>query len=182
MDDGRVRQDGAASDVLAAYESAMFSRGPEETKKREVKSGGQFTHWAIEGQPKDRSQVLSTLGPVTVNFYLDLASTLRKGMHGVALFNAERQLMWAQAVQNLDLEPGSNVLSHAFPMLPLRPGSYQWQVSLWDGREMVDLWDCIPEMNIATEGHQHHQDEWIGILNVPSIFTRSVGEREGVRQ
>lgn len=178
MDDGRMRMDAAASDVLAAYESAMFSRECTKTTQREGKKGGQFTRWAIEGQSEDHSYVLSTLGPVTVNFYFDLARTLRRGVHGVALYNAERQLMWAQAAQNLDLEPGRIVFSHTFPMLPLRPGSYQWQVSLWDGREMVDLWDCVPEMNIATEGHQHHQDEWNGILNVPSRFAHSAAREE----
>ena len=30
---------------------------------------------------------------------------------------------------------------------------------------MLDLWDCLPEMTIATEIHQHHMDEWNGILN-----------------
>jgi ABC-type polysaccharide/polyol phosphate transport system ATPase subunit len=180
MDDGRVRMDGGASDVLAAYESAMLSRSGAKTAQREAQCGGQFTHWELGGRPQDRCHVLSTLGPVTVNFHLDLASPLRRAVHGVALFNMERQLMWAQAVQDLDLEPGSVAFSHTFPMLPLRPGSYQWQVSLWDGREMVDLWDCIPDMNIATPGLQHYRDEWNGILNVPSNFALSTIEKEEV--
>jgi hypothetical protein len=28
----------------------------------------------------------------------------------------------------------------------------------------------VPDMIIATEGHQHPQDEWNGILNVPCQF------------
>ena len=106
--------------------------------------------------------VLSTLGSVTVNFVVDLAVSVNNGEHGIALFNAERQLMWARAAQNLSLESGIHVFSHTLPSLPLRPGSYQWQVSIWDNHEMLDLWDCLPEMTIATEGHQHHMDEWNG--------------------
>ena len=79
--------------------------------------------------------------------------------------------MWARAAQNLSLEPGSHVFTHTFPSLPLRPGAYQWQVSLWDDGEMLDQWDCIPEMTIATEIHQHYMDEWNGILNLPSEFS-----------
>ena len=79
--------------------------------------------------------------------------------------------MWARAAQKLFSGiryPRS--LSHTFPSLPLRPGAYQWQVSLWDNGEMLDLWDCLPEMTIATQVHQHHMDEWNGILNLPSEF------------
>ena len=97
-----------------------------------------------------------------------LAKFVTNGEHGVALFNSERQLMWARAAQNLSLAPGVHVLSHTFPSLPLRPGTYQWQVSLWDNGEMLDLWDCIPEMTIATDVHQHYMDEWNGIFNLPS--------------
>ena len=80
--------------------------------------------------------------------------------------------MWARAEQGLDLGAGMHVFSHTFPSLPLRPGAYQWQVSLWDGTEMLDLWDCGPDMTIATDVHQHHMDEWNGILNLPSTFSK----------
>ena len=115
--------------------------------------------------------VLSTLGPVTVNFVVELAQPVTSGEHGVALFNSDRQLMWARAAQNLSLAPGVHIFSHAFPSLPLRPGAYQWQVSLWDNGEMVDLWDAVPDMTIATEIQQHYMDEWNGILNLPSEFS-----------
>jgi len=36
---------------------------------------------------------------------------------------------------------------------------------------MLDLWDCVPEMNIATEVLQHYDDEWNGVLNLPSEFS-----------
>jgi hypothetical protein len=49
-------------------------------------------------------------------------------------------------------------------MLPLRPGSYTWRAALYDGGDLVDWWDCVPEMVVATEVHQHLQDEWTGGL------------------
>jgi hypothetical protein len=33
---------------------------------------------------------------------------------------------------------------------------------------MFDLWDCLPEMIVATPNFQHARDEWSGVLNVPS--------------
>jgi len=76
--------------------------------------------------------------------------------------------MWARAATNLVLHPGLHVLSLSFPMLPLKPGLYQWQVSLYDNRELLDDWECVPEMSIATEIHQHYLDEWNGLLNLPA--------------
>jgi len=178
IDDGGIRRDGPTHEVVSAYESVMASgdtnvssRGPTSATE------GRFLKWEIAGAPPDQPHLLSTLGPVTVNFVVELAQPVSNGEHGIALFNSERQLMWAQAAQNLTLERGIHVFSHSFPTLPLRPGTYQWQVSLWDGGEMLDLWDCVPELNIATDVHQHPHDQWNGILNVPTSFLlRSGGE------
>jgi hypothetical protein len=78
--------------------------------------------------------------------------------------------MWAWSKDGVRLEPGIHSFLFTFPMLPLRPGGYVWQVSLWEDQELVELWDCLPEMNIATEVFQHPRDEWNGVLNVPCHF------------
>jgi len=177
IDDGAIRRDGPTHEVVSAYESAMAagdSSGDQQSRPAGAKA--RFLRWEIapsppsENSPPDQPHLLSTLGPVTVNFVVDLAQPVTNGEHGVALFNSDRQLMWARAVQQLSLEPGVHVLSHTFPSLPLRPGPYQWQVSIWDNREKLDFWECVPEMTIATEIHQHYRDEWNGILNIPSQF------------
>jgi hypothetical protein len=170
IDDGATRLDGKTHEVVSAYESAMISRDRSQGLQRGAGTKAQFLCWEIAGAGVDQSHVLATLGPVTVNFALELAQPISSGEHGVALFNSERQLMWACAAQQICLSPGVHVLSHTFPSLPLRPGAYHWQVSLWDNGEMLDLWDCTPEMSIATEIHQHYRDEWNGILNLPATF------------
>jgi lipopolysaccharide transport system ATP-binding protein len=171
IDGGKVRMTGVTHEVLSAYESAMARR---ERKGNQADRGptnkGHFLRWEIAGAEPDQRHILSTLGPVTVNFVAEFTQPTTNGEHGVALFNAEGQLMWARATQNLAIEPGVHVFSHAFPSLPLRPGAYQWRSSLWSNGEMLDLWDCLPEMSVATEVHQHHMDEWNGILNLPAAF------------
>ncbi len=171
IDAASVRRDGPTHEVVAAYESAMASGDQTGAQgNRPANSKGRFVKWEIAGTRPDQPHVLSTLGPVTVNFVVELSQPVTNGEHGVALFNSERQLMWAQAAQKLSLEPGIHVFSHSFPSLPLRPGAYQWQASLWDNSEMLDRWDCVPDMTIATEIHQHYRDEWNGILNLPAQF------------
>jgi lipopolysaccharide transport system ATP-binding protein len=179
IDAASVRQDGSTNEVISSYESEMFSGDRSQGLQRGGGTKAQFLRWDIAGTRADQPHVLSTLGPVTVNFIVELAEPVTNGEHGVALFNAERQVMWARAAQNLTLDASVHVFSYTFPSLPLRPGAYQWQVSLWDNGEMLDLWDCVPEMTIATEIHQHYLDEWNGILNLPAVFVH--GTKEGVR-
>jgi hypothetical protein len=59
--------------------------------------------------------------------------------------------------------------------MPLRPGLYNWVVSLYDHGNQVDVWSCVPEMNVATPVYQDLRDEWNGILNVPCEFSTSHG-------
>jgi lipopolysaccharide transport system ATP-binding protein len=173
IDGGCIRKVGPAHEVLAAYESAMFG-GERSNSLQRGGTKAQFLRWEIAGPNTEQPHVLAAVGPVRVNLYLQLAEPIQRADYGIALFNAERQLMWAGAERNLSLEAGLHVLSCSFPMLPLRPGAYQWQVSIWGNTEMLDLWDCLPEMSIATEVHQHHhRDEWNGVLNMPSSFTHS---------
>jgi ABC-type polysaccharide/polyol phosphate transport system ATPase subunit len=173
IDDGSIRMDGSTAHVLGAYESEMISGnspvcGPDRSAKKV-----RFVGWEIAHSNTAEPNVLSSLGEVTVRFGVEIGQKIYRGEHGVALFNSERQLLWAREVQDLSLDPGYHVLSHSFPMLPLKPGIYQWQVSLWENSEMLDLWDCVPDMNIVTEIHQHRRDEWNGVLNLPSKFSQN---------
>jgi lipopolysaccharide transport system ATP-binding protein len=170
IDDGAVRQNGSTHQVVSAYESAM-ARGEEDRALSERPSHmkGRFLKWEIANQSKEEPHTLNKLGPVTVKFTLVLRQPVRRGHHGIALFNNDRQLIWGLATDNLDLPAGEHDLCYTFPMLPLRPGPYAWLVSLYDeGVEEVDAWDCLPEMIVATQVHQHSLDHWNGVLNIPS--------------
>jgi lipopolysaccharide transport system ATP-binding protein len=113
IDDGQIRQEGKAHEVLSAYESAM-ARGdvgsPEQWRASNQKS--RFLRWEIAGAPPEERHVLSTLGPVTINFIAELKQVVTNGEQGVALFNAERQLMWCHAPQGLTFGPGVVVFFH----------------------------------------------------------------------
>jgi lipopolysaccharide transport system ATP-binding protein len=180
VDDGSVRQNGPTHEVVSAYESAM-SRGDSNAYQQHRGSGtkARFLKWEIV-EPPTNPHVLTTLGSVTVSFVVELAQPAANAEYGAAIFNSDRQLIWARAFQNLALAAGVHVFSHTFPSLPLRPGPYQWQVTLWDNGEMLDLWDCVPDMVIATEGHQHYMDEWSGFLNLPSSFASTIQEESPV--
>jgi len=170
VDDGQIRQNGNTHEVVSAYESAMARGERTDLESRATSSKGRFVSWDIVDPTSDQPHKLTTLGQVSVRFRLEVNEQLRKAVHGIALFNQDRQLIWAWAAQNFELAPGDHEFTYTFPMLPVRPGPYSWQVSLYEDAEQVDAWECMPEMVVATETHQHQFDQWNGILNVPSRF------------
>ncbi len=169
LDGGQIRESGATTPVMAAYESAMTA-GCVARRPDRPSSPARFLSWELDTADGDGAHQLTSLGEVGVRFMLELSGPVRRGHHGAALYNADNQLMWGWATDGIELAPGEHEISYRFPMLPLRPGLYRWQVSLWEDAAQLDLWDCVPEMIVATENFQHARDEWNGCLNVPSTF------------
>jgi len=172
VDDGTIRLNGDTHEVVSAYESAMRrSEKAGEQANRAPASKASFLRWEIVGPGVGEPNILNGLGPTTIKFTLRINEAVRRGLHGIALTNHEQQLIWAWATQeNFQLETGEHSFSFTFPMLPLRPGPYNWRVGLFEEGNLLDMWECTPEMIVATEGHQHPSDEWNGILNIPARF------------
>ncbi len=171
VDDGRIRRNGSPAEVVSAYEQVMSS-GQRFASDRDVGAAyrARFISWEITKGQTTTPHSFTTLESVTLRFRLEVRQRVCHGTHGIALYNAERQLIWGRAEEGLELAPGIHDLFYKFPMLPLRPGAYWWLLSLWDDAGQVDMWDGIPEMIVATESHQHPRDEWSGVLNLPSAF------------
>ncbi|HYL84935.1 MAG TPA: ABC transporter ATP-binding protein [Candidatus Angelobacter sp.] len=168
IDAGQVRQNGPTHEVVSAYESAM-ARGDQNGIQQHRGPGtkARFLKWEIFEPASADPHVLSSLGPVTIKFSVQINEPLRRAVHGIALFNHDRQLIWGWAAYNLEIPPGVHEFCYKFPMLPLKPGPYAWLVSLYEDQEEIAAWDCVPEMIVATENYQHPRDEWAGILNLP---------------
>ncbi len=171
LDGGRLRMDGPTVHVVSGYEAGLASAAADDARRIE---GGnlpaQFLAWDIAAPRGESPNVLATTGPMTLRMTLRVTRPIRHGVHGIALYNSENQLMWAWAAYDLELEPGRHEMRYALPGLPLKPGVYWWHVSLSDEGEMLDLWHCVPEMILATEPLGHPRDEWSGVLNVGCDF------------
>src|SRR5216683_1757780 len=183
IDGGSIRQVGFIHEVVSAYESAMARGGSYSSpQKRPATPKGRFLKWEITEPHSDEPHTLTTLGPVTVKITVEITEPLRKAVHGIALFNQDRQLIWGWAAYDLQLDVGHHDFSFEFPILPLRPGPYSWLVSLADDGELVDLWDCVPELVIATAPATHPMDEWNGLLNIPPRFSIAAGVPKALAQ
>jgi len=180
LDEGCLRAYGPTVEVVSAYEAGMSGVSRQENGGTGQASTGQparFLQWAIYAPANANSNVLQTMGPCTFKFIVELNRCIRNGHHGIALWNSDGQLMWAWAASKLRLEEGIHELVFTLPGLPLRPGVYHWQVSLYEDGGLLDNWMCIPELIIATEPNTHPSDEWNGILNVPCDFQIKPAEK-----
>jgi len=172
MDSGHIHKLGPVNEIVGAYESEMSSgtiANSQHGNRKALKA--RFIRWAIHEHPLDKPNVLASAGPVRIGFSVALNTQLRMGHHGIVLYNSEGSLVWGTAVNNLELPPGTHTLVHELPYLPLRPGPYTWRVTLYDENELLDDWQCAPEMLVATVPVTHPNDEWAGFLNIPEEFS-----------
>jgi lipopolysaccharide transport system ATP-binding protein len=169
---GSVRLDASAHEAVSTYEAAM-ARGDAREKKEDRHSISRtcVLSWGIANPTTDNPYMLDHLGPVTIRITADIQQPLRRGAHGLALYDHEQRLIWSKSPAKITVDPGEHTFCHTFPMLPLRPGQYTWLATLVDDDgAVIDSWYCEPEMIIATEQYQCPYDQWTGILNMPSTF------------
>jgi lipopolysaccharide transport system ATP-binding protein len=172
FDGGMIRKSGSSHEVVSSYESAMSSlerSSADRSSAHNVKA--RFLSWKIADPTSSSPHRLESIGPVSVSFKLEVVSAIRRAQHGIALFDADRHLMWAFVHEDLSFAPGIYELVYKFPFLPLCPKSYNWQVSVSDDTGVVDLWDASPEILSVVPSYQHPRDEWNGFFNIPSELT-----------
>ena len=172
IDGGQVYKSGPASYLVGAYEAEMSDGAKHASRNGHSRnSKANFTRWIIREPSSESPNVLASCGRVKLGFEIAVNVPIQAGHHGIALYNSDRQLVWGTAVDNLTLAPGGHLLTHELPSLPLRPGPYTWRVSLYDENGLVDDWECVPEMLVATTPVTHSRDEWAGLLNIPEEFS-----------
>jgi homopolymeric O-antigen transport system ATP-binding protein len=171
LDGGEIHRSGPTAAILAEYEAALSS-GQRNQNQRSTgtRTKASFVRWWIDGAESDHSNFLTTLGAVTIRFEVEVRGPVRNGVHGITLYNGERQIIWGWAKEDVNMEPGTHQFCYSFPTLPVRPGPYSWMLSLWENGKILDMCDCVPDMIVDTEDYQHPQDQWRGFLNVPSRF------------
>jgi lipopolysaccharide transport system ATP-binding protein len=171
LDRGVARAVGKTVEVVSSYEAAMTTAVPQARGESDGDGTARFLKWEILEPHHSVANVIATLGPVKLRLSVKVNKPIRNGHHGIALFNNDGVLMWASAVNGLDLKPGVCDFQYSLSSLPLKPGPYRLQVSLFNDGELVDSWHCVPDLIIGTEPLTHPLDDWQGVLNQPCEFT-----------
>ena len=171
VDGGKIRLAGSMLEVISAYESSFSSLATVHREgTSEQKPSTRFLSWRIAEPLNKNVHVLNGFGNVSFEFSLAVNEEIRDGLHGVALYNSDHQLIWATSVNKLTLNCGLHALRFKLPSLPIRPGVYHWQVSIWQSGHCLDLWTCVPHMIVGTKPVTHPDEQWQGVLNTPWEF------------
>jgi len=166
VDGGAVRQAGATSDVVGAYEAEMSDSG---LAGHRVSGGrAEFLRWKLNGANRTSDHILPSEGETSVNFLLRVSERLDGVHHGVILYDQDRHILWSNQLDGVILDPGLYEFRYTLPGLPLRPGVYSWRIAIYDAGERVDDWECLPQMQVNTLPATNSRDEVAGILNIPS--------------
>jgi lipopolysaccharide transport system ATP-binding protein len=171
IDGGNVRLSGSMLEVVSAYEASSSSTSISTRSTGESPNDAtRFVSWRVADTSAEEINMLVGFGTVTFEFVLNVSRDLRDGVHGVALFNSDNVLVWSTAVSKLELRNGVHALRFTLPSLPLRPGVYHWDVSIWEDGHCFDRWACVPEMIVGTRPVTHPNEDWQGLLNIPWEF------------
>ena len=164
LERGAVRKIGSGVDVVSAYEDSFRTTTPE-TVERHAEGRTHFVSWSLDEDGVEGATTLHQDQTPVFIFRLQVAATIANGQHGIALFNSNNLLIWAYAFDNLFIEVGEHDIRYAFPSLPVIPGVYHWQVSLYNDGGLIDLWNALPPLHVHTPLKTHFSDHWQGVLN-----------------
>ena len=169
LDNGAVRSSGKAGDVITAYET---SRSASPTMSSNGRSA--FISWSFDGS---RNTVKDGLLPQTLRLTLNLAAEVNKGHLGIQIVDDRNALLASWGFDDLSLEQGLSEIAVELPSLPLRPGVYAMNCTLFNngnnltGGKVVDVWNASPNIVVEASELAHSQDEWSGLLNLPARIT-----------
>ncbi len=182
IDGGEIRGQGSTAEVSAAYEAAGSGQLELRARSNAPDVKASFQKWEISEPHGGSPNVLDSFGPLTARVTLVVNQSLRNVQHGIVLYNGERQLLWGAGFDGLRLQEGVQHFLYRLPSLPLRPGSYNLRVTLYDDQGLIDDWECLPELVVATKPVTHPKDEWAGFLNIPCSFSVSPAQVEVGRE
>jgi lipopolysaccharide transport system ATP-binding protein len=186
LDQGQVRTDGPAGEVVAAYEAAQM-----DLEQRSATGLHCFLSWELAGQ--EDHILKDNFKEVEFRVRVRLAEPLRNGHLGIGIVNESGFTLVGWGFDQLDVPAGLQEFALKVPLLPLRPGAYSLNFSLFNegnnltGGKSVESWQATPLLMVDTAPLAHAQDSWAGVLNIGAdleilqtvdrAVDRSFGER-----
>ena len=174
IDNGQIKADGATETTVSSYEASTIRQTGE--AERDISKGANFLSWKIDGADEADAHTVRDFSPVTFRFTIKVAESIPRAHHSIVLYDQESRIIWSAAVNDLALEPGVHELIYTLPYLPLKPGPYNWYMTLHDsypaGQEL-DEWYALPLLYISTMPNAHPREHLQSILNIPWDFSQT---------
>jgi len=162
---GQIGAEGPAGEVVSAYESEVI-----DPSERNGENDRCFLSWEI---PEQGNVLRDGLRQLTLDFRLNLHKPISRGHFGLNVYDGSNLLIAGWGFDDLNIPEGLQQLAFTVPLLPLRPGIYVIQCSLFDngnnltGGHLVESWFAARPLIVDTIPLSHPQDRWVGLLNIP---------------
>jgi ABC-type polysaccharide/polyol phosphate transport system ATPase subunit len=166
IDGGRLREQGPTAKIVAAYESSSIVAGEEAGTDRHC-----FASWNLNGEG---NTLEDGVPEVCFHFRLRLREPISNGHFGVSVLSESSAVLSGWGFDRVEIPAGDQEVIVRILSLPLRPGSYTLQCSLFNrgnnltGGHLVEKWYALPLLVVGTKPVSHPQDRWVGILNIPA--------------
>lgn len=166
LDAGRVRKDGTPTAVVADYEIGM-SAGKAEADG----ASACFAAWSVNGS---ENLLHDGMTQTTLRIDLCLKQPVSRGHLGLNIYSETGVLAGGWGFDDVNLDDGFQTLLLTLPLLPLKPGVYWIQLSLFNrgnnlnSGELVESWNAPRPLVVDSEPRSHPQDRWSGLLNIPA--------------
>jgi lipopolysaccharide transport system ATP-binding protein len=182
LEEGKIITSGDAAPVVDAYYRFTMDRNDPVTETRDVPEGTvRFLKWGISRSSAGDPYSCYTGEPCTISLQVVARRVVRKASFGIALWSNDGILIWA--MRNLDhggehafIQEGLYQIDFSVPQFPVKPGSYQIQVSVNDdfGEGALDIWYAQPKFVILPKKESGISRQWQGIVNISGEFNLSL--------
>ena len=110
IEGGRLRCQGPTSEMAAKYEVASSARVGMQEERNISHVKAYYENWEISEPSGVSPNVLSSFGPIAVQFTLHVVRPVRNAQLGLFLYSADRQILWGTQFDGLQLQAGRHAL------------------------------------------------------------------------
>lgn len=179
LSEGQCLCDASVDDAVVAYQSSLASHTNTRVASAEDTATAEpgFISWEIAPSPTGEPHVIRKDGPFTLRVLLRIERPVQRGYHGLVLRTADGSSVADWSLRGLKFNPGTYEILYRLPGLPVRPGVYQWFISLWDSGKRVFTEHLYPELIVATQDYSGDYSGPKGVVNLPcDIHIKALGE------
>ncbi len=163
---GIISSFGPMPNVISEYLSSLVNQKP--SIKTEALDYTGFTSWKIYGsKPSGENHVILSKEPLTLEIELKLKNPVFNGYLTILLNSDDGQNVGGWKINGVRFDSGLYKINCHIPLLPVRPGVYSWNLSLWDGGKKIDITTLYPDLVVSTEDYRGLRGEADLILNIP---------------
>ena len=160
LKNGKCEHEGSIEDAISSYQLSVVNNDYTDL-------GSGFISWKIVNSKNEKPHTIYDEGEFEVEIILAVNKPILNGTFALVLQSSDGGNIAGWNKSGIKCDTGTYNLNCRFSIFPVRPGIYQWYVSLWDGAKKIDINNFYPELVVVCKAHNTLKEPWAGVLNIP---------------